>query len=168
LRFRLGLLHGTAAGNEVHDERDHCEQQEQMDEQASALEHHKPTEPQHNQNYCEDKKHWMTLLSSIKVSRALTCEQLLFSESRRVACALLGRFGITRGGGLRIYALSSGVSTSGGKGDTMLILLVVLLLLAFCAFPSWPYSRNWGYYPSGGLGLIVVIILIVALVNHGF
>jgi hypothetical protein len=50
----------------------------------------------------------------------------------------------------------------------MLILLVVLLLLAFGAFPSWPYSRNWGYYPSGGLGLIVVIILIVALVNHGF
>jgi len=50
----------------------------------------------------------------------------------------------------------------------MLILLIVLLLLTFGAFPSWPYSRNWGYYPSSGLGLLVLIIIIVALVNHGF
>ena len=50
----------------------------------------------------------------------------------------------------------------------MLILLIVLLLLTFGAFPSWPYSRGWGYYPSGGLGLLVLILLIVALVNHGF
>ena len=49
----------------------------------------------------------------------------------------------------------------------MLILLVVLLLLTFGAVPSWPYSRDWGYYPSGGLGLLVLIVLIVALVNHG-
>jgi hypothetical protein len=47
----------------------------------------------------------------------------------------------------------------------MLILLIILLLLAFGSFPAWPYSRGWGYYPSGGLGLI---LLIVALLNHGF
>jgi hypothetical protein len=49
----------------------------------------------------------------------------------------------------------------------MLILLIILLLLAVGAFPSWPYSRGWGYYPSGGLGLILLIVLIVALVNGG-
>jgi hypothetical protein len=49
----------------------------------------------------------------------------------------------------------------------MLILLVILLILAFGAFPAWPYSRNWGYYPSGGLGLLLLIVLIVALFNHG-
>jgi hypothetical protein len=47
----------------------------------------------------------------------------------------------------------------------MLILLIILLLLAFGSFPTWPYSRSWGYYPSGGLGLLLLIVLIVALVN---
>jgi hypothetical protein len=37
------------------------------------------------------------------------------------------------------------------------ILVVVLLLLALGSFPAWPYSREWGYYPSSGLGLVVVI-----------
>ena len=49
----------------------------------------------------------------------------------------------------------------------MLILLIILLVLAFGAVPAWPYSRSWGYAPSGGLGLILLIILIIALVNHG-
>jgi hypothetical protein len=53
------------------------------------------------------------------------------------------------------------------QGGTMLILLIILLLLAFGAFPTWPYSRSWGYYPSGGLGLLLLIVLIVALVNGG-
>lgn len=48
----------------------------------------------------------------------------------------------------------------------MLLLLIILLVLAFGAFPAWPYSRSWGYYPSGGLGLLLVIILIIALLNH--
>ena len=49
----------------------------------------------------------------------------------------------------------------------MLILLIILLVLAFGSFPAWPYSRSWGYYPSGGLGLILLIVLIVALLNNG-
>ena len=48
----------------------------------------------------------------------------------------------------------------------MLILLIVLLLLMFGAFPTWPYSRGWGYYPSGGLGLIVLFVLVL-LLTHG-
>src|SRR5205809_8002534 len=43
------------------------------------------------------------------------------------------------------------------------LLLVVLLLLVVGALPTWPYSRSWGYYPSGGLGLIVVVVLVLFL-----
>ncbi len=46
------------------------------------------------------------------------------------------------------------------------ILLVVLILLLLGALPTWPYSRNWGYYPSGGLGLIVVILLVLAVAGR--
>jgi hypothetical protein len=43
------------------------------------------------------------------------------------------------------------------------IVLVILILLLIGALPTWPYSRGWGYYPSGGLGLIVLILLVLAL-----
>jgi len=43
------------------------------------------------------------------------------------------------------------------------VLLVILLLLLLGALPTWPYSSGWGYYPSGGLGLILLIVLIAAL-----
>ena len=47
------------------------------------------------------------------------------------------------------------------------ILLVVLILLLLGALPTWPYSRSWGYYPSGGLGLIVIVVLILLLAGRG-
>jgi hypothetical protein len=46
------------------------------------------------------------------------------------------------------------------------ILLVLLILLLLGALPTWPYSRSWGYYPSGGLGLIVVIVLVLLLAGR--
>jgi hypothetical protein len=46
------------------------------------------------------------------------------------------------------------------------ILVVVLLLLVLGSFPAWPYSRGWGYYPSGGLGLVVVILVILLLLGR--
>lgn len=46
---------------------------------------------------------------------------------------------------------------------TILIVLLILMLLG--ALPSWPYSRNWGYYPSGGLGLIILILIIMVLMG---
>jgi hypothetical protein len=46
------------------------------------------------------------------------------------------------------------------------ILLVVLVLLLLGALPTWPYSREWGYYPSGGLGLVVVIVIILLLTGR--
>ena len=47
-----------------------------------------------------------------------------------------------------------------------LILLIIVLVLVIGAFPSWPYSRGWGYYPSGGLGLILLILLILLLMGR--
>jgi Protein of unknown function (DUF3309) len=46
------------------------------------------------------------------------------------------------------------------------ILLVVLILLLLGALPTWPYSRSWGYYPSGGLGLIAVVVIILLLAGR--
>lgn len=48
----------------------------------------------------------------------------------------------------------------------LIILLVVILLLSVGSFPAWPYSRGWGYYPSGGLGLVVVILVILLLMGR--
>jgi len=41
------------------------------------------------------------------------------------------------------------------------ILLIILILLLINALPSWPYSTGWGYYPSGGIGLILLILIIL-------
>ena len=46
-----------------------------------------------------------------------------------------------------------------------LLILIVLILLLVGALPLWPYSGGWGYYPSGGLGLLVLILVIVLLVG---
>ena len=46
------------------------------------------------------------------------------------------------------------------------VLLIILLLLVLGALPTWPYSAEWGYYPSGGLGLVLVIILILVLLGR--
>jgi len=46
------------------------------------------------------------------------------------------------------------------------ILLLILILLLIGALPTWPYSTGWGYYPSGGLGLILLILIILALMGR--
>ncbi|MFY9731597.1 MAG: DUF3309 family protein [Candidatus Acidiferrales bacterium] len=46
------------------------------------------------------------------------------------------------------------------------ILLIVLVLLLIGALPTWPYSTGWGYYPSGGLGLILLILIILAVMGR--
>ena len=48
----------------------------------------------------------------------------------------------------------------------MLILLVLLVVLLIGATPAWPYSRGWGYYPSGVLGIILVIFLVLLLMGQ--
>jgi hypothetical protein len=46
------------------------------------------------------------------------------------------------------------------------ILLIILILLLVGALPTWPHSKDWGYYPSGGLGIIVIILLILVLTGR--
>lgn len=47
-----------------------------------------------------------------------------------------------------------------------LIILIILIVLLLGALPTWPYSSGWGYYPSGGLGLVVVILLVLLLLGR--
>jgi Protein of unknown function (DUF3309) len=46
------------------------------------------------------------------------------------------------------------------------ILLIILILLLIGAFPAWPYSTGWGYYPVGGIGLILLILIILAVLGR--
>jgi hypothetical protein len=46
------------------------------------------------------------------------------------------------------------------------ILLIILIILLIGALPTWPYSSGWGYYPSGGLGLVLLIVLILILLGR--
>ena len=46
------------------------------------------------------------------------------------------------------------------------ILLIILILLLIGALPTWPYSSGWGYYPSGGLGFVLVIIIVLLLMGR--
>ena len=46
------------------------------------------------------------------------------------------------------------------------ILLIILILLLIGALPTWPYSGGWGYYPSGGLGLVLIVIIILVLMGR--
>ena len=46
------------------------------------------------------------------------------------------------------------------------ILLIILVLLLFGALPAWPYSNSWGYYPSGGLGLVLVVLLLLVVTGR--
>ena len=46
------------------------------------------------------------------------------------------------------------------------LLLIILIILLLGALPTWPYSTDWGYYPSGGLGLVVLIVIVLLLVGR--
>lgn len=46
------------------------------------------------------------------------------------------------------------------------IIVIVLLLLLVGAFPTWPHSRGWGYYPSGGLGIVLLVLLVLLLLGR--
>jgi hypothetical protein len=46
------------------------------------------------------------------------------------------------------------------------LLLIILIILLLSVLPTWPYSASWGYYPSGGLGLLLLIVIILLLVRR--
>jgi hypothetical protein len=51
-------------------------------------------------------------------------------------------------------------------GTIRLLLFIVLVLLLIGLLPTWPYSSGWGYYPSGGVGLLVLIVVVVVLLGN--
>jgi hypothetical protein len=48
----------------------------------------------------------------------------------------------------------------------LLVLAIILILALFGSLPTWPHSRDWGYYPSGGIGLVLIILLILFLMGR--
>ncbi len=46
------------------------------------------------------------------------------------------------------------------------LLLIILIFILLAVLPSWPYSANWGYYPSGGLGIVVIVILVLLIMDR--
>jgi hypothetical protein len=52
------------------------------------------------------------------------------------------------------------------RSPLFIVLLVVLVLLVLGALPTWPYSTGWGYYPSGGLGLVLLIVLLLIVFDR--
>ena len=48
----------------------------------------------------------------------------------------------------------------------MLILLLLIIVMLFASAPAWPYSRGWGYYPSGGLGTVLLILIVLMLLGY--
>jgi len=47
-----------------------------------------------------------------------------------------------------------------------MLLLILLIIILLAVVPTWPYSRGWGYYPSGGVGLVVLILVILLLMGR--
>lgn len=52
------------------------------------------------------------------------------------------------------------------RSPLFIVVLVVLILLVVGALPAWPYSTGWGYYPSGGLGLVLLIVILLVLFDR--
>jgi Protein of unknown function (DUF3309) len=86
----------------------------------------------------------------------------LFSACSNAACP--GSTGDFNGAA---YTQSESLARIKGKPKEPMqtILLIILLLLLIGALPTWPYSTGWGFYPSGGLGLVLVIVLLVVLLR---
>jgi hypothetical protein len=62
--------------------------------------------------------------------------------------------------------IAQGVEDLGGTRVLGTILLIVLVLLLLGALPTWPHSANWGYYPSGGVGLLLVILIVLLVAGR--
>jgi hypothetical protein len=62
--------------------------------------------------------------------------------------------------------IAQGVACLGGTRVLGTILLVILILLLLGALPTWPYSAGWGYYPSGGVGLLLVILIVLLVAGR--
>jgi hypothetical protein len=69
---------------------------------------------------------------------------------------------------LRNTTVINGVVSRTALGGSMIgtILLILLIILLLGAMPTWPHSRNWGYYPSGTLGIVLVVVVVMLLMGR--
>ena len=67
---------------------------------------------------------------------------------------------------LRLFVQTVDAATTESIMSISTILLVVLILILIGAFPAWPHSREWGYYPSGSAGIIFIVLLILLLTGR--
>jgi hypothetical protein len=70
---------------------------------------------------------------------------------------------------VNIHPLMTPIVVGGSQGrsqQVFTILIIILILLLIGALPTWPYSSGWGYYPTGGLGLVLLIVIILALMGR--
>ena len=84
-----------------------------------------------------------------------------FDRARRLHCKI-----DNSSGEMPKQTHTSRSPTNGVSFVMRTILLIILILLLIGAFPAWPYSSGWGYYPSGGIGIILLIVLILALTGR--
>jgi Protein of unknown function (DUF3309) len=66
----------------------------------------------------------------------------------------------------RSVPVDIGIDHKSGVVMLTTILLVILVLILIGSLPAWPYSRGWGYYPSGGFGLVAIIIIVLLLMGR--
>jgi hypothetical protein len=85
------------------------------------------------------------------------CSYFILSGERRRP-ERLGDFGV--------IAAPARLRRTPEEAKMRLIILIILIILIVGALPSWPYSTGWGYYPVGGLGTILIIVLILALLGY--
>ena len=76
-----------------------------------------------------------------------------------------GPTGFLLAGTLSLSKRYSAPNRPRGEKLVRLILLIIIIILLIGALPTWPYSAGWGYYPAGGIGTLLIILLILALVG---
>jgi hypothetical protein len=89
-----------------------------------------------------------------------------FLRRERGKSSCLNDFEAARRAGRQAGTIGPKTALPIAKGGFMLLLLILLIILLIGATPAWPYSRGWGYYPSGVLGTIVLIFLVLLLLGQ--
>jgi low affinity Fe/Cu permease len=67
---------------------------------------------------------------------------------------------------LRNLALMGRAGPLSRRSEMLTILVIVLVLILFGVLPTWPHSRSWGYYPSGGVAIVIVLLVVLLLMGR--
>ena len=124
------------------------------------MKHKKPTTPQDQEDDSENQEHFEAFRA-----RTRKCMYRDIGANQVVSRCLEQRNRAQRSTGKRLAALQASISPSSLEAVLELIVIIVLLLLLFGTFPVFPYSRSWGYAPTGTLGTVLLIVVILYLLK---